>query len=83
MSAPIDLEAQRVLREAARFLLHAAGRVIWSRRMKRVHSRLRRDYRVELGRDMRLRVFDTHTAHMVCEASVHDALRLVEPRHRG
>lgn len=77
MSAPIDFEARRVLREAARFIAHAPGRVIWSRRMKRMHSQLDRDYRVELGRDLRLRVWDTRTALMVCEASLRDAMRLV------
>lgn len=74
---PINLEAARVLREAARFLAHASGRILWSRRMKRTHSRLHRDYRIELGRDLRLRVFDARTSLMVCEASVCDALRLL------
>lgn len=86
MPAPIDFERQRILREAARFLAHGSIRAMWSRRMKRMHSRLDRDYRVELGRDLRLRVFDPLTALMVCEAPVHDAMRLIEPRptrHRG
>lgn len=81
MPSPIDLEARRVLREAARFIAHGPGRVIWSRRLKRQHSRLGRDYRVELGRDLRLRVYDTRSALMVCEASALDAMRLLLPRN--
>jgi hypothetical protein len=56
-----------VLREAALTLRHCspAGFPLWKRTIKRRDSRLLEDYRVELDRDLVLRVFDRRGKQVV------------------
>lgn len=70
-----------VLREAARLLRHgaASGMPIWSRKLKRMYSRLHEDYRVELDRDLVLRVFDRR-GNQVVAALATTALDLLKVR---
>ncbi len=68
MAAAIPLAELRILREAAQLLRHGgySRRPIWRRRLKRIDSRLDRDYVLELGRDLVLRVLDAKTREEVC-----------------